>query len=87
MTKSPPPERTSVRERVAFLNTVIGKMSGVISDADEIHARQLATVTPHGSRAFLVEAFNHILISPVVLSACAGRAAIPKGHYRVRGEG
>ena len=48
------------------LNTVIGKMSGVVSDPDEIR-RQLATITPGGRRAFLVEAFNRILISKSAL--------------------
>ena len=46
--------------RVRFLNTVIGKMSGLVGgDA------RLPPVTPGGSRAFLVEAFNRILISQV----------------------
>jgi mannitol-1-phosphate 5-dehydrogenase len=61
----PPDEKPAVRERVRFLNTVIGKMSGVLSDADEIATRHLAMVTPDSARAFLVEAFNRILISQV----------------------
>src|SRR5208282_506515 len=48
----PPAEQAPVRGYVSFLNTVIGKMSGVISAAGEIQARQLATVTPGGARAF-----------------------------------
>ncbi len=59
----PPDEKAAVRERVRFLNTVIGKMSGVLSDTEEIAGRNLATVTPDSSRAFLVEAFYRILIS------------------------
>jgi mannitol-1-phosphate 5-dehydrogenase len=51
--------------RVQFLNTVIGKMSGVISEADTIRDHGLATITPQDHRAFLVEAFNRILISRV----------------------
>jgi mannitol-1-phosphate 5-dehydrogenase len=67
-----------LRERVApyggagpgvqFLNTVIGKMSGVIADPDEIRQLGLATVTPSLGRAVLVEEFNRILISRVTLS-------------------
>ncbi len=59
----PPPERTQVRRRVRFLNTVIGKMSGTITDPAEIEARKLTPISPSLSRAFLVEAFNRILIS------------------------
>jgi mannitol-1-phosphate 5-dehydrogenase len=61
----PPNERERVRTRVRFLNTVIGKMSGVVSDTDEIRLRGLAAVTPGAHRAFLVEAFNRILISRI----------------------
>jgi mannitol-1-phosphate 5-dehydrogenase len=61
----PEEERERVRSRVRFLNTVIGKMSGVVSDADEIRLQSLATITPGGRRAFLVEAFNRILISKI----------------------
>jgi mannitol-1-phosphate 5-dehydrogenase len=53
-------ERGAVMGRVRFVDTVIAKMSGVITPPGE-----LAPVTPDGDRAFLVEAFNHILISPV----------------------
>jgi mannitol-1-phosphate 5-dehydrogenase len=58
-------ERNAVRSRVRFLNTVIGKMSGVVADPDEIQAQNLAPVTPEDRRAFLVEAFNRILISKI----------------------
>ncbi len=47
--------------RVQFLNTVIGKMSGVVAGAD------LAPLTPTLPRAFLVEEFNRILISRITL--------------------
>jgi mannitol-1-phosphate 5-dehydrogenase len=54
---------------VQLLNTVIGKMSGVIT-APEIMARlKLAPFTPGIARAFLVERFNHILVSRVTLPA------------------
>jgi mannitol-1-phosphate 5-dehydrogenase len=72
-------ERDSVRERVCFLNTVIGKMSGVISDAAEIQARQLAAVTPDSPRAYLVEAFNHILISQVSFPHVPGEPHFQRG--------
>jgi len=50
------------RESAQFVNTVIGKMSGLAKDPAE---HDLATITPGGGRAFLVEAFNRILISKV----------------------
>lgn len=58
-----PHEQEAVAARVRFLNTVIGKMSRVVTDPAEIHAAALAPVTPEATRAFLVEAFNRILIS------------------------
>jgi len=61
----PPVERNAVWARVRFLNTVIGKMSGLVASPEEVHAQGLATLTPASSRAFLVEAFNHILISRI----------------------
>ena len=75
----PAAERGPVRERVCFLNTVIGKMSGVIAEAAEIQSRQLATVTPDGPRAFLVEAFNHILISQVGFPKVVGEPRFQRG--------
>jgi mannitol-1-phosphate 5-dehydrogenase len=56
---------SAVRARVRFLNTVIGKMSHVVVDPDEVQARNLTPITPGYPRAFLVEAFNRILISKV----------------------
>lgn len=50
------------------LNTVIGKMSGVITDAETIRRLGLATLTPEMPQAVLVERFNHILISRVTLA-------------------
>jgi len=50
-------------ERVQFLNTVIGKMSQVVTDPAEIAARNLATIAPGIGRAFLVEEFNRILVT------------------------
>lgn len=65
-------ERAALPNRVAFLNTVIGKMSGVITDPAEIAAWGLATVTPTAARAFLVEAFNRILIARARFADGAG---------------
>lgn len=52
---------------IQFLNTVIGKMSGVIRDADRIARLELAPVAPGDNRAFLVEEFHHILIERIHL--------------------
>lgn len=57
------------RATVQFLNTVIGKMSGVVTDAAEIAAQNLATFTDTLPRAFLVEEFNRILITQITLPA------------------
>ncbi|GIL14050.1 MAG: hypothetical protein BroJett038_27700 [Chloroflexota bacterium] len=65
MAEIPEAEREAVGGRVRFLNTVIGKMSGVVAEADEIEAAGLTPVTPGSPRAFLVEAFNRILISRI----------------------
>jgi mannitol-1-phosphate 5-dehydrogenase len=61
----PADERGSVRRQVRFLNTVIGKMSGVVSGEGEVHSRGLAPITPGAGRAFLVERFNRIYISRI----------------------
>jgi len=50
-------------QRVQFLNTVIGKMSRVVTDPAEIAALNLRPIAPGIDRAFLVEEFNHILVS------------------------
>jgi mannitol-1-phosphate/altronate dehydrogenase len=61
----PAGERDAVTAHVHFLNTVIGKMSRVVSDPEDLAAHALAPVAPGLERAFLVEAFNRILISRV----------------------
>jgi mannitol-1-phosphate 5-dehydrogenase len=61
----PENERERVASHVQFVNTVIGKMSGVVADPDEIRFERLATLSPRSQRAFLVEAFNRILISRI----------------------
>ncbi|UCD48711.1 MAG: hypothetical protein JSW27_14395 [Phycisphaerales bacterium] len=55
--------RTHDLPRVQFLNTVIGKMSRVVTDAHEITELNLTPIAPGIDRAFLVEAFNHILVT------------------------
>ena len=60
----------------AFVNTVIGKMSGVIRDRDEIAARRLEPLAAGLDCAHLVESFNRILIDRPVL---AGGEAAPRG--------
>ena len=74
----PRSEHDQVHSRVSFLNTVIGKMSGVVTDPYEIQKQGLKTVTPFESRAVLVEAFNRILVSK---TSFADRAAT-RGFHR-----
>jgi hypothetical protein len=54
---------TLSQKRVQFLNTVVGKMSRVVTTEAEIKERKLETITPGINRAFLVEEFNRILVS------------------------
>jgi mannitol-1-phosphate 5-dehydrogenase len=82
----PKSEQEAVRSRVRFLNTVIGKMSGVIShgdadlpDSEEIQSQGLSTVTPGEQRAFLVEAFNRILISKIQFGEREGESPFRRG--------
>ncbi len=52
---------------IQYLNTVVGKMSGVVTNPEQIQQQQLAPVTTGSHRCFLVEAFNRILISCITL--------------------
>jgi len=61
----PAREQAEVQAHTRFLNTVIGKMSGVKTNAAELEALDLRPITPDTPAAFLVEAFNHILISRI----------------------
>ncbi len=61
----PPEEHAAVQSDVRFLNTVIGKMSGVVTDPGEVQEQGLVTITPSERRAFLVESFNRILIANI----------------------
>jgi mannitol-1-phosphate 5-dehydrogenase len=54
-------------ENVQLLNTVIGKMSGVITEPQVMRRLRLACVTQNTPRAILVEEFNRILISRIRL--------------------
>ncbi len=54
---------TTLPPRVQFLNTVIGKMSQVVNDPQEIAERKLARIAQGFDRAFLVEEFNRILVT------------------------
>ena len=60
--------RPAALSAVATLNTVIGKMSSVITDRAVISSMGLATITPEVQRAVLVEEFNRILISRIALA-------------------
>ncbi|MFB0524413.1 MAG: hypothetical protein ACETVZ_02665 [Phycisphaerae bacterium] len=59
---------TLSREKVQFLNTVIGKMSRVVANPTEIAERKLVTIAPGLQRAFLVEEFNRILATRTRIS-------------------
>ncbi|MDD2764252.1 MAG: hypothetical protein PHE83_09800 [Opitutaceae bacterium] len=60
-------ERAAVRRSSQILNTVIGKMSGVIVEPAEIAADGLARLGDDFPRALLVEEFNRILITRIEL--------------------
>lgn len=72
-------DRPVVGAQVRFLNTVIGKMSGAVSDPEEIRSQNLSPVTPDSHRAFLVEAFNRIQISQVRFDPKAGQEPFSRG--------
>lgn len=50
-----------------ILNTVIGKMSGVVADSAQIREQGLAPIVSDFSKAFLVEVFNRILITRITI--------------------
>ena len=70
---------TAIRARVQFLNTVIGKMSGVKSDVGLIREHGLTTMAPEDDRAFLVEVFNKILITRIELYDDDGDLSFRRG--------
>ncbi len=53
----------NLKNTVQFLNTVIGKMSQVVINPEEIAEKNLKSITPNIGRAFLVEEFNKILVT------------------------
>ncbi len=54
-----------LQARLQCLNTVIGKMSGVVADEEQIARQGLARLTGAAGRCVLVEAFNRILITRI----------------------
>jgi mannitol-1-phosphate 5-dehydrogenase len=72
-------ERDDLPSLVCFADTVIGKMSGVAGNAAENVERGLVTVTPASARAFLVEAFNRILISRLNFTKRPGQQPFKRG--------
>jgi mannitol-1-phosphate 5-dehydrogenase len=52
-----------IPNHIQFLNTVIGKMSQVVTDKAEIEEKGLKPIAPNIDRAFLVEEFNRILVT------------------------
>ena len=59
--------RTAAPRPIQFLNTVIGKMSGVVTAPEQIKAEGLACLVQDAPRALLVEEFNRILITQIQL--------------------
>ncbi len=60
-----PADVNRLRGRATYVDTVIGKMSGVITDEKELRELGLATITPTLPAAFLVEEFDRILVSTI----------------------
>lgn len=75
----PEEARQIADQHVKIVDTVIGKMSGVVTDPEAIRSQNLATVVPGEQRAFLVEAFNQILISQAAFNLKAGEPAFRRG--------
>ena len=61
-------ELVGSHDPVQFLNTVIGKMSGIVTNPQQIATDRLEPMTPDSTRAFLVEEFNRILITKIDLT-------------------
>lgn len=59
--------RAAIRRSGQILNTVIGKMSGVVTDPADIATEGLAPLVDDFPRALLVEEFNRILITRIGL--------------------
>ncbi len=63
-----PAERSRLDARVQFVNTVIGKMSGVVTDPLQIRQDGLVPLVEGSNHAVLVEQFNRILIGQIELA-------------------
>jgi mannitol-1-phosphate 5-dehydrogenase len=63
-----PAHRTLLGERARFINTVIGKMSGTVTDPMQIERDGLVPFVPGAEYAVLVEQFNRILINKISLA-------------------
>ena len=61
----PTARREAAMARASFLNTVIAKMSGTVHDPGQIAEQGLAIIAVGVERAFLVEAFDDILVSRI----------------------
>lgn len=75
----PADERELVSAQTCFSNTVIGKMSGTIIGRREIAKLGLHLMTPQSDRAFLVEAFNRILISRIAFPIEGSSSTFTRG--------
>jgi mannitol-1-phosphate 5-dehydrogenase len=75
----PAAERPLVGLRIRYLTTVICKMSGTVTAARELQQQGLAPIAPSIDRAFLVEAFNRILISSIRFEESAEFPAFVRG--------
>jgi mannitol-1-phosphate 5-dehydrogenase len=72
-------EQSAASARIRYLNTVIGKMSGSVAGAGELRQRGLTPIALGFGRAFLVEAFNRILISRVRFGDITGFSPFVRG--------
>jgi mannitol-1-phosphate 5-dehydrogenase len=61
----PSEQHEQLDRQVQFVNTVIGKMSGVVSDTDHIRLSGLQPLVNSDGPAVLVEQFNRILIEQI----------------------
>jgi len=75
----PAEEQDAVDRRVQFLNSVIGKMSGVVNDPGQIQQQDLHPINDFDCRAFLVESFNRILISRICFPKDPSGATFRRG--------
>ena len=75
----PGAELGAASARTRYLNTVIGKMSGSVTGTEELRRRGLTPIARGLGRAFLVEAFNRILISRIRCGEVAGDHPFERG--------